>query len=65
MTAEPPATRLPLAEQLTAPVPPTGGAEQDQPAGAETETNVVFGGVDVAMAGLVAVEGPLFVTMIV
>jgi len=63
MTAEPPEAR-PAAVQLTAPVPPTAGAVQAHPAGALTDTNVVFGGVDSARATLTAALGPLFVTVI-
>ena len=52
------------AVQLTAPVPPTAGVEQVQPARALIETNVVFTGTDVVSWTVDAVPGPLFVTPI-
>ena len=52
------------AEQLIAPVPPTGGVVQVHPAGAPTDANVVFGGVVSASLRLTATCGPLFVTVI-
>lgn len=36
---------------------------QDQPAGADTETNVVFEGIASVKVGVVAAPGPLFVTV--
>ncbi len=60
------AAEAPLAsvaiEQLTVPVPPTAGVVQDQPAGAETETNAVFGGSTSVSVALSAAIRPLFVT---
>jgi hypothetical protein len=51
--------------QLTAPVPPTAGDVHDQPAGAETETNVVFVGVVSDMLAFAALLGPLLIALIV
>src|SRR5207249_2167361 len=50
------------AAQETAPVPPTAGVEQLQPAGALIETKVVFRGVDVATWTFDVPPGPLFRT---
>jgi hypothetical protein len=49
--------------QVTVPVPPTAGVVHDQPAGGVIETKVVaLGGVNVQET-LVALLGPLFVTV--
>ena len=53
------------AVQLTLPVPPTAGVVQVQPAGAETEAKVVFGGVASRKAGAAAAPGPLLVMVCV
>jgi hypothetical protein len=49
--------------QVTLPVPPTTGAVQVQPAGAETETNVVLVGTASRKLTAEAGPGPLFVTV--
>lgn len=49
--------------QVTLPVPPTAGAVQVQPAGAETETNVVLVGTASRKLTAEAGPGPLFVTV--
>jgi hypothetical protein len=64
MSAEAPAARL-RSVQLTFPVAPTAGVVQDQPAGIETETNVVLRGVASVKLTEDAVPGPLFVTVCV
>lgn len=56
--------RLP-AVQLMAPVPPTEGLLQLQLPGGVRETNVVFAGTESESVRLVAVAGPLFVTLTV
>ena len=48
--------------QTTLPVPPPAGVTQLQPAGAATETNVVFAGTASTSVALSAALGPLLVT---
>ena len=48
--------------QETVPVPPTPGERQLHPAGALSETNVVFAGTAVTSVALSAALGPMFVT---
>jgi hypothetical protein len=47
-------------EQLTGPVPPTAGAEHDQPPGAESDTNVVPAGSVSLSETVAALLGPAF-----
>jgi hypothetical protein len=53
--------------QLTVPVPPTEGFVQEnvEPVVCDSETNVVFAGTASLSATLDALDGPLFVTVIV
>jgi hypothetical protein len=51
--------------QVIVPVPPPAGVVQLQPAGEESEVNVVFAGVASFKARLCASVGPLLVTLIV
>jgi hypothetical protein len=53
------------AEQLIAPVPPTGGVLQVVPGGEESDTKVVFGGVISLSVGFTAVAGPTLVEVCV
>ena len=62
MSADVPAAIVGLV-QFTVPVPPTAGAVQVQPAGANTDSKVVFGGVASVKLSPVADAGPLFVTV--
>jgi hypothetical protein len=65
VTSEKVAAVLPAifkAVQITLPVPPTGGVVQLQPAGAATDTKVVFVGTPSTNVALSAALGPLFVT---
>ncbi len=52
-------------EQEIVPVPPTAGVEQLKPAGLASETKVVFVGTASVSVTLVALLGPVFVTIIV
>ena len=58
------ALRLGLVQRI-GPVPPTGGAEQSHPAGAEIEWNRVPTGVSWATVTLTAGSEPVFSTRIV
>ena len=61
MSAVAPTARL-GSVQFTFPVPPTAGVVQIQPAGADTDWNVVFVGVASVKLTPAAAAGPLFVT---
>ena len=52
-------------EQLIAPVPPTAGVVHDQPAGADSDTNVVPVGTVSESATVVALLGPALFTVMV
>ena len=62
-------TLLPTANdglvQLTVPVPPTGGAVQDHPAGVASDTNVVPAGRVSARVAAAAAVGPALAAVIV
>ena len=47
------------------PAAPTGGVEQDQPAGDESDTKVVFAGSVSSSVAYTALLGPALVTVIV
>ena len=64
MSAEAPDARL-ASVQFTFPVAPTAGVVQVQPAGTDTEANVVFGGVASVKLTAEAAAGPLLVTVCV
>jgi len=51
--------------QRTEPVPPTAGVVHDQPAGAATDVNVVFGGRSSLRSPIEASDGPLLVATMV
>jgi hypothetical protein len=55
----------PVSEQLTVPLDPTDGAVQLQPAGAESDTNVVSAGNGRSTVAAVPALGPLLVAVIV
>ena len=61
MSADEPEAKL-VSVQVTLPVPPTAGAVQDQPTGAETEAKVVLAGVASTKETAAAAAGPLLVT---
>ena len=61
MFAEAVEARLEGPVQLTLPVAPTAGMVHDQPAGTETEANVVLVGTASRKLTPVAAAGPLFV----
>ena len=63
--AEVPAGRLAESVQLIVPVPPTAGVVQLHPAGASTDSKVVFGGVASVKLTPVAAAAPLFVIVCV
>jgi hypothetical protein len=62
MLADAPDARL-GSVQVTFPVAPTAGVTQVQPAGAMTDSNVVFVGVASVKFATVAAAGPLLVTV--
>ena len=62
MFADAPEARL-VSVQVTFPVPPTAGVVHDQPAGIETEANVVLAGIASRKLTAEAAAGPLFVTV--
>jgi hypothetical protein len=63
--AEVPDARFAESVQLIVPVPPTGGVVQLHPAGARTESKVVFVGVASVKLTPVAAAGPLLVIVCV
>ena len=65
ISAEAPAARLDESVQVIVPAVPTGGVVQVHPAGARTESKVVFEGVASEKLTPVAAAGPLFVTVCV
>jgi len=65
MSAVLPELRFAVSVQVIVPVPPTAGVVQVQPAGADTDWNVVFVGVASVKLTPVAAAGPLFVTFCV
>src|SRR3954451_14774801 len=65
MSAVAPDARLAESVQLIVPVEPTAGAVQFQPAGASTDSKVVFGGVACVKLTPLAAAGPLFVMVCV